>query len=80
MSVATTRTRLREILETALAMPLEDVENPSRDELEGWDSLAHIEVVFMVEEEFDVRLSEAEIAAVRSLEDLVEVVRAKHAP
>ncbi len=74
-----TTTRMREILETALSMSLDGVPNPSRDELEGWDSLSHIEVVFMVEEEWGVRFSESEIAALRSLDDLVEAVRAKHA-
>lgn len=79
MSVTTTTTKMREILETALATRLEGIANPSRDELQGWDSLSHIEVVFMVEEEWGVRFSEPEIAALRSLDDLVEAVRAKHA-
>jgi acyl carrier protein len=70
---------MEEILETALGVSLQDVENPSRDTLEGWDSLSHIEVVFMVEEEWGVHFSEGEITALRSLEDLVEALDAKHA-
>jgi acyl carrier protein len=81
MSATTTSTKckMQEILETALGVTLEGVENPSRDELEGWDSLSHIEVVFMVEEEWGIHFSETEIAALRSLDDLVQAVSAKHA-
>jgi len=72
-------TQLRTILETALAVPLSRVENPSRDQLENWDSLTHIEIVFMVEEAFDVRFSEEEIAKLRSLEDFIGILQVKHA-
>jgi acyl carrier protein len=70
---------IREILETALDVPLSDGVEATRDKLERWDSLAHLEVVFMLEERFDVRFSEEEIAAMDSETAIIAVLRAKHA-
>jgi acyl carrier protein len=79
MTTATTTDRVREVLHIGLGTPLEGIDNPSRDEIGSWDSLAHIEVVFMVEENFGVRFSETEIAAMRSLHDFVKILQDKHA-
>jgi acyl carrier protein len=73
------RTTVRQILQTALDTPLEGIENPTRGEVERWDSLAHIEIVFMLEDRFDVRFSEEEIVALRSLTDIVGLLQEKHA-
>jgi acyl carrier protein len=79
MTTDTDTLAVREILETALRLPLRDVENPRRTEIEGWDSLTHLEIVFMLEEVFDLRFSEDEIVALSSLDDILSVVRNKHA-
>jgi acyl carrier protein len=39
----------------------------------------HIEVVFMLEEAFDVRFTEPEIAAMNTLGEIVEILQGKHA-
>lgn len=75
----TERTTVRQILQTALDTPLEGIANPTRDEIERWDSLTHVEIVFMLEERFDVRFSEEEIVALHSLADIVALLREKHA-
>lgn len=69
---------VREILETALGTPPEPPENPSRAHTERWDSLMQLEIVFMLEERFDLRFSEQEIAGLDSFNDIVSVLRSKH--
>ena len=74
MTTRTDATTVREILETVLAIPLDGIENPTRLEIDGWDSLTHIEVMFMLEDAFDVRFSEDEIAKLDSLAAIVALV------
>jgi acyl carrier protein len=68
---------VRQILETVLGESLEGVKDPSRDQYDRWDSLARLEVVFMLEEDFGGRFSEEEIADMNSLSGIVSVLRAK---
>jgi acyl carrier protein len=70
---------VREILQTALDTSLDGMENPSRNDVEVWDSLAHLAVVFMLEEEYDTRFTAEEIAALNSVSEIVAVVQGKHA-
>jgi acyl carrier protein len=79
MTTDTQTTTVREILEAALSSPLEGVENPARGEIESWDSLTHVEIVFMLEEQFDVRFSEEEISRLTSLRDIIGVLEDKRA-
>lgn len=50
-----------------------------RDSVHQWDSLKHIEVVFGVEEFFDLQFSETEIAQLDSVEKIVLQVSKHHA-
>ncbi len=45
------------------------------ERLNPWDSLKQIEVIFMLEEEFGVRLPVEEVANLTTLADLVEALR-----
>lgn len=49
-------------------------ESTCRSASEEWDSLKHIEIVFQVEEEFDVRFGESDIAELRNVESIVSIV------
>jgi acyl carrier protein len=66
---------------SALLAPLfPDLDRPLRAEdspatVEGWDSLRQVEVVLAVEEAFAVDLGTAEIAALRSVGELVAILR-----
>jgi acyl carrier protein len=77
MSDTNDRRVVREILETALGDQLTGVENPTRGEVEKWDSLVHMEIVFMLEDAFGVRFSEDEIARLGSEVEITECVRGK---
>jgi acyl carrier protein len=69
---------VREILETALGVALKPPDDPSRQQTERWDSLMHLEIVFMLEEQFGVRFSAEEIVALNSLSGIVSVLRDKN--
>ena len=43
----------------------------------GWDSLRHIEIMLAIETAYDVRLSIAEMTALRHLGDIETVLRSK---
>ena len=79
MSADTVDAGVREILETALGELLAANENPSREQFGQWDSLTYLEIVFMLEERFDVRFSEDEIKELSSLRGIVSVLQAKQA-
>ena len=40
-----------------------------------WDSLKHFEIILLLEEVFDVRLDAADIAAMRSIDAIMEVLQ-----
>lgn len=74
-----TNAAVRQILQTALRTPLDGIEDPAREALFEWDSLTHLEVVFMLEEEFGVRFSAEEILELGSQSAIVATLRSKHA-
>ena len=47
------------------------------DDIEGWDSLAHLRIMMSVERAFQVRFSAAEVAALRNVGDLAEMIAAR---
>jgi acyl carrier protein len=78
MSADTVDSSVRELLGTALGTqvgPDDPFERPDHDE---WTSLMHIELVFMLEERFDVRLSDEDIVAMTSPATIVAVLASKH--
>jgi len=44
-------------------------------DVEGWDSVAHINLIFAVEEEFGIKMSTAELATLGSVGDLTRAIR-----
>jgi acyl carrier protein len=46
-------------------------------DIEGWDSLTHINLIVAVEKEFGVRFTTAEVTALKNVGDLTDVVAKK---
>jgi acyl carrier protein len=46
-------------------------------DVEGWDSLAHVQLVIAIEERFGVRFNTGETIAVQNVGQLVEMIAAK---
>ena len=65
--------QVRRLLSLALKRPLHAGENPSRASEPGWDSLKHVEIVFLMEDHFRVRFREQEL---RNLDDADGLARA----
>jgi acyl carrier protein len=49
------------------------------DEVDGWDSLSHIQMLLAVEQAFKVRFSAAQVASLTRLGDLVDLIQTKQA-
>jgi acyl carrier protein len=68
----------RSILELEIAKLVSDILGESvgiegtRDTVPAWDSLRHVEVIFSFEEAYGLRLTESEMASLRSVKDLAE--------
>jgi acyl carrier protein len=72
--------RLQEIFRDVLNDPtLELTDGATAAELPGWDSLAHINVLFAIEETFGVRFRTGEFRRLESISDLKRTLAAKGA-
>ncbi|WP_106768582.1 phosphopantetheine-binding protein [Paenibacillus faecalis] len=71
------RKQVGSILSEVLNTTLSSDENPKRKEMPNWDSLKHMELILRLEEELNVRFSIKEVAAITSLDDLVEIIEVK---
>ena len=49
-------------------------ENTTAGDIDGWDSLTHINVIFAVQEEFDIKLSVKDIIAMKNVGSLVDII------
>lgn len=72
-------TRVREILRLALKSDVPKEGNYSRDNDPNWDSLKHVEIIFMLEDEFGVQFAEDGFASMNSVSEIVALLEAKHA-
>jgi acyl carrier protein len=70
--------RAAKILSLALRKPVEPTHLLSRENTAEWDSLKHVELILMLEEEFHIRFSSAEASSLSSLENIVRQVKEKH--
>ncbi|PNG26897.1 acyl carrier protein [Methylocella silvestris] len=49
----------------------------SADDVDGWDSLAHINLIVAIEAKFKIKFKTAEIESLHNVEHLVDVIAAK---
>ncbi len=45
--------------------------------VEGWDSLAHITLIFSIEEEFEINFALGELEAMQNVGDMVKLMQTK---
>jgi len=62
------------ILSTILQIDSASLSGSAREVTPSWTSLIHIEIFFVLEEEFDVRFDEDSMAFAESRNDLVDAV------
>ena len=46
-------------------------------DIEGWDSLAHINLIAAIQEEYDIRFSMDDVTSMKSVNDMIEVIMRK---
>ena len=66
--------RVRALLGEVVGPSATKLDNPSRDIVPEWDSLAQVEVLFALEEEFSFRFPGDQLGTLRSLEAIVEAL------
>ena len=78
MSTANPTTRaevdasVRDVLQTALERPVPPGAPVSRANEARWDSVRHIEILFMLEDALGITFDEAELGALDSVDAIVE--------
>jgi acyl carrier protein len=70
---------VRDIFALVLKRPIAAGEDITRQDEPKWDSLKHVELIFAVEEKFDLLFSEEDMAKMDRLSDLVKRISAHHA-
>jgi acyl carrier protein len=68
------------LLSITIGRQIAKTEVVTRDSEPAWDSLKHIELILMLEEQFGVQFSEKEMAALRSSDKIVNAIEGKNAP
>ena len=70
-----TTTNAREFLADVLKIGLADLpENPTPENVEDWDSLAHSEILMALEDRIGRELNAAEIAAIDGIVDIQAIL------
>jgi acyl carrier protein len=68
-----------ELLTIIIGRPVRPDEVVLREKEPSWDSLKHIQLVLMLEEQFGVQFTEDEMAAFRGSQDIVHSLEGKNA-
>lgn len=68
-----------ELLSIAMKRQIVLGETVMRDSEPGWDSLKHVELIFMLEDRFGIQFSEEEMGALRNSDEIVHSIEAKRA-
>lgn len=63
----------------AFRRELPDADDVNRAGISEWDSLKHIELIFMLEEEFQLKFDESDFEGLVSLTRIVEILERKGA-
>lgn len=56
---------------------LEVDENTTANDVEGWDSLTHINIIASVEKEFNIDFSTKEVISMKNIGDMVDIILEK---
>jgi acyl carrier protein len=67
--------RLTRIFEDVLDEDVAVTPELSAKEVDGWDSLAHIRLIFSIEKQFNVKFSNTEIGRLKNVGDLVNLIK-----
>lgn len=70
--------RLKRTILKALDLEEYDIQDrTAANEVPGWDSLSHINVILSVEKEYDIRFKNIEVLKLKNVGDLQKMVESK---
>lgn len=72
----TTSERIAAILAEILGIPVEAAAKANRETVGEWDSVAHVNVIFALEDEFGVTFAEEQMSELDSIPAIVTAVEA----
>lgn len=52
-------------------------ENMTAEDIEDWDSLAHIRIIVAIEKQFSLKLSINEISSLKNIGDMINMIESK---
>jgi acyl carrier protein len=52
-------------------------EDMTADDIESWDSIAHVDLIVVIEREFKIRLTTGEVSGLNSVGELITLVSRK---
>ena len=71
-----TEQRIKQVMADVFDMPAETIlENVSQDNLEGWYSLKHLDLVVALEEEFEITIPVEEVGNLISFKLIVVIIK-----
>ena len=68
------KSRILECISTILEKKLDNFDNCSQDFLPSWDSLNHAQIIFAIEDEFEIEFSQEQMANITSAQDILNIV------
>jgi len=68
---------IRQLIADKAKMNFDDVQADLNLEASGLDSFARIELILVIEEKYDIELSDSESANVATISDIVNIIEAK---
>ncbi|EAH7839962.1 acyl carrier protein [Campylobacter coli] len=66
-----------EILENILETKVDENTNLSMESCKNWTSLAHIDIIMSLEEEFEIKFSKDELSQLKSQNELLKAIKEK---
>lgn len=79
MSRTAIEATVRDVFEVVLKRPIAPQESISQETEGDWDSVRHIELLFMLEEEFGITFDEDEMSELQSFDEIVDKLLARTA-
>jgi acyl carrier protein len=74
MSDTGTRDKVRQIMGEVLQEPISPGQDVIRESVPGWDSLKHVELLFALEDAYDIKFDRQEFGELGSLDALVSAI------
>jgi|688.fasta_scaffold168323_2 acyl carrier protein len=67
--------RIKEVLSAVIDVPIEQIsDNASMDDIESWDSLAQMNLVIALEDEFQLTIPDEEVGTLISIQLILSLV------